>query len=71
MVLVRACRDTERMPEHVSVAIDFSPTRFAKSDVVKSIIFWLADTVLPETRLEIEIADGVPLDKNQPNLKTL
>ena len=71
LVLVRACGDAMRMPEHIRVSVNLSPAQFAKSDVVESVIFGLVDTGLPENRLELEITEGVFLAENQRNNETL
>lgn len=71
LVLLKACRDATRMPDHIKVAVNLSPTQFAKSDVIESVIFGLVDSGLPENRLELEITEGVFLADNPHNIEAL
>ena len=71
LVMLRACHDAMRMPEHISVAVNLSPVQFAKSDVAEAARFALSDSALPAERLEFEITEGVLMEETEPNLATL
>jgi diguanylate cyclase (GGDEF)-like protein/PAS domain S-box-containing protein len=70
-VLAQACTDATRMPDDVKVSINLSPVQFAKSNVVDSAIFALANSMLAPERLVIEITEGVLLAETEQNLETL
>jgi diguanylate cyclase (GGDEF)-like protein/PAS domain S-box-containing protein len=70
-VLARACRDAMTMPDDIKVAVNLSAVQFAMSNVVDSVMFALADSGLPERRLELEITESVFLVDSHENLKTL
>jgi len=59
------------MPDDIKVAVNLSAVQFATSNVVDSVMFALADSGLPERRLELEITESVFLADSQENLKTL
>jgi len=71
LVLVKACRDATRMPNWIKVAVNLSPTQFAKTDMLDSVIFGLACSGLPEGRLELEITETFFLDDSSENIRTL
>lgn len=71
LVLGKACRDVAKMPNHIRVAVNLSPVQFAKSDLVHAVTSALADARLQACRLELEITEGVFLEDNAQNLKTL
>jgi diguanylate cyclase (GGDEF)-like protein/PAS domain S-box-containing protein len=71
LVMVRACEDATRMPEGVRVSVNLSPVQFAKSNIVDSVIFALANSLLAAERLVIEITEGVLLAETEQNLETL
>jgi diguanylate cyclase (GGDEF)-like protein/PAS domain S-box-containing protein len=71
LVLRKAFHDVSKMPNHVKVAVNLSPIQFAKSDLVDTVITALAEAHLHESRLELEITEGVFLEDNAQNLKTL
>lgn len=70
-VLTKACRDAMTMPDDVKVAVNLSALQFAGADLVDTVTFALAQSGLPETRLELEITESVFLADSQENLKTL
>ena len=70
-VMAQACADAMRMPDDVKVSINLSPVQFAKSNVVESAIFALANSLLAPERLVIEITEGVLLAETEQNLETL
>jgi diguanylate cyclase (GGDEF)-like protein/PAS domain S-box-containing protein len=71
LVLARACRDAMMMPDDVKVAVNLSAVQFTKSNVLDSVMYALADSGLPERRLELEITESVFLADSEENLKTL
>jgi EAL domain-containing protein (putative c-di-GMP-specific phosphodiesterase class I) len=71
LLLVKACQDATRMPDDVTVAFNLSPVQFAKSDVIDGTVFALADSGLPEGRLEFEITEGVLMKETERNIAAL
>ena len=59
------------MPNSIKISINLSPVQFAKSNVVDSVIFALANAMLAPERLVIEITEGVLLTESEQNLETL
>lgn len=70
-VLAKACRDAVTMPGDVKVAVNLSALQFAGTNLIDSVTFALAESGLPESRLELEITESVFLADTQENLKTL
>ncbi|MBR0830750.1 EAL domain-containing protein [Bradyrhizobium manausense] len=70
-VLAKACRDAMTMPDDVKVAVNLSALQFAGTNLVDTVTFALAQSGLPQTRLELEITESVFLADTQENLKTL
>lgn len=70
-VLAKACRDAMTMPSDVKVAVNLSALQFAGTNLVDTVTFTLAQSGLPEARLELEITESVFLADTQENLKTL
>ncbi len=70
-VLARACRDAMSMPADVKVAVNLSALQFAGTNLVDTVTFALAQSGLPQTRLELEITESVFLADTEENLKTL
>jgi diguanylate cyclase (GGDEF)-like protein/PAS domain S-box-containing protein len=70
-VMAQACADATQMPDDVKVSINLSPVQFAKSNVVDSAIFALANSLLAPERMVIEITEGVLLAETAQNLETL
>lgn len=70
-VLAKACRDAMTMPGDVKVAVNLSALQFAGTSLVDTVTSALAQSGLPETRLELEITESVFLADTQENLKTL
>lgn len=70
-VLAKACRDAMTMPGDVKVAVNLSALQFAGTNLIDSVTFALAESGLPESRLELEITESVFLADTQENLKTL
>lgn len=70
-VLAKACRDAMTMPRDVKVAVNLSALQFAGTNLIDSVTFALAESGLPESRLELEITESVFLADTQENLKTL
>ncbi|MBR0840571.1 EAL domain-containing protein [Bradyrhizobium liaoningense] len=70
-VLTKACRDAMTMPGDVNVAVNLSALQFAGTNLVDAVTFALAQSGLPESRLELEITESVFLADTQENLKTL
>jgi diguanylate cyclase (GGDEF)-like protein len=60
-MLELACRDALFMPEHIHVAVNLSPVQFLRGDIVDTVGCALAQSGLPASRLELEIAEGVML----------
>lgn len=60
-VLERACSDARAWP-HIAVAVNISPTHFAKDTFVEDLEKTLAATWFPADRLEIEIVESAAFD---------
>lgn len=58
-VLAKACRDAMTMPSDVKVAVNLSALQFAGTNLVDTVTFTLAQSGLPEARLELEITESV------------
>ncbi|MDA9436856.1 hypothetical protein XH88_34675 [Bradyrhizobium sp. CCBAU 51627] len=71
LVLAKACRDAMKLPDDVKVAVNLSAVQFTKSNLVDVVKFALAESGLPERRLELEITESVFLADSAENLKTL
>ena len=69
--LSQACCDAKLMPGNIKVSVNVSAVQFAKSSIVDSTIFALADADLPPERLEIEITETVLLRDTEQNLVAL
>jgi diguanylate cyclase (GGDEF)-like protein len=62
-MLRRACTDAMTWPEHITVAVNFSPRQFALgANVAEHIAEVLSDTGLPPQRLEVEITESTLID---------
>src|SRR5207244_10187853 len=55
----------------MKVAVNLSALQFASGNLVDSVVVAVADSGLPERRLELEITESVFLADSQENLKTL
>jgi EAL domain-containing protein (putative c-di-GMP-specific phosphodiesterase class I) len=62
-VLERACRDVARWPVALRLAVNVSPTQFARGDIVAAVKHALAISGLPAQRLDIEITEAVLIRK--------
>ena len=63
LILRRACSDAMTWPEHINVAVNFSPRQFALgANVADHIRQVLVDTGLPPHRLEVEITESTLID---------
>jgi diguanylate cyclase (GGDEF)-like protein/PAS domain S-box-containing protein len=71
LVLAKACRDAMKMPDDVRIAVNLSAVQFTKSNLVDVVKSALAESGLPERRLELEITESVFLADSEENLKTL
>ena len=71
LVLAKACRHAVTLPNDIKVAVNLSALQFSSGNLVDSVMHALADSGLPETRLELEITESVFLADSQENLKTL
>lgn len=70
-VLRSACRDAAAWPDHVSVAVNLSPVQMRRPGLVNSVKRALGDSGLPAERLELEITEGVLLDRSETTLGML
>lgn len=71
VILRKACAAAMTWPEHIRVAVNFSPRQFALgADVAGDIQKVLTDTGLPPHRLEVEITESTIIDA-QDSLKQL
>ncbi len=70
-VLRRACAEAAKWPDHVSVAVNLSPSQFNNGGLVHTVMMALAASGLPARRLELEITETVLLQENENNPATL
>lgn len=70
-VIRQACRDAMSWPQPLSIAVNLSPAQFKSARLVEMIMSALASSGLPAERLELEITEGVLLQENEANLRTL
>jgi diguanylate cyclase (GGDEF)-like protein len=70
-VVRQACRDAASWPDHMTIAVNLSPAQFKSERLVEMMASALAASGLPAHRLELEITEGVLLQDNDANLKTL
>jgi diguanylate cyclase (GGDEF)-like protein/PAS domain S-box-containing protein len=69
--LQAACREAQRWPADVSVAVNLSPVQFKKGDVVAAVQAALALSGLRPERLELEITESIFLRDTADTLKAL
>jgi len=70
-VVRQACNDAATWPDHVSVAINLSPTQFRSPGLVPLILNALGTSGIAPARLELEITESVLLQNNETTLQTL
>jgi EAL domain-containing protein (putative c-di-GMP-specific phosphodiesterase class I) len=70
-VIRRACEDAARWPDHISVAVNLSPTQLSSKHLVPTLLSALAASQLPAHRLKLEITEAVLLQNTELTLKTL
>ena len=70
-VLARACADAMRWPAHVRVAVNLSPLQFRTGNLLQVVTDALARSGLPAKRLELEITEGLLLERSEHVLATL
>ncbi len=70
-VLRNACRDAAAWPGGVSVAVNLSPVQMRRPGLVQSVRAALAESGLPAERLELEVTEGVLLDRSETTLGML
>jgi diguanylate cyclase (GGDEF)-like protein len=64
-VLRTACAEAAKWPETVTVAVNLSPIQFKSHALPTTVRTVLAETGLPENRLELEITEGVFLSNDE------
>ncbi|ERP91228.1 hypothetical protein Q669_32020 [Labrenzia sp. C1B10] len=70
-VLRKACADAAMWPSFIKVAVNLSPVQFRSKRVAEAVFTALATSRLPANRLELEITEGVLLDRTDDVLRTL
>ena len=63
-VLRRACRDMVSQPEHLKIAVNFSPLQFKDPRLVDKVRAALAESGLAPSRLEVEITESTLLQQD-------
>lgn len=66
-----ACAEMAARSNHLTVAVNFSPVQFRKSDVVAAVREALANSGLPASRLEVEITESTLMKKDARTIKVL
>ncbi|NRA20086.1 MAG: EAL domain-containing protein [Oceanospirillaceae bacterium] len=59
IVLEMSCRDASKLPEHISVSVNVSPSQFARSDIPALCERYLTQYGLNPQRLELEITESM------------
>ena len=59
--ILRACRQIVLLPDHVTIAVNVSPSQFRSSGIVDTVKQALADTGLAPPRLTLEVTETVIL----------
>ncbi len=70
-VLRSACREAQKWPAHVSVAVNLSHVQFSNRGLPEVVASALASSGLEPSRLELEITEGVLLQDTEATLETL
>ncbi|MBF0858516.1 bifunctional diguanylate cyclase/phosphodiesterase [Gluconobacter sp. LMG 31484] len=70
-VLLEACAQASRLPEHIRVAVNISAVQFLHDDMYAAVIQTLFQTGLAANRLELELTESIFLDAVQRNLETM
>lgn len=69
--LEEACRTAASWPGHISVAVNLSPAQFKADGLVEAVKAALRASGLQPGRLQLEITESLPLEKNGRNLAIL
>ncbi|HEY8580715.1 MAG TPA: EAL domain-containing protein [Beijerinckiaceae bacterium] len=69
--LRRACAEAAHWPEHVTLAVNVSPTQFRRGNLAFAVVAALAESGLPARRLELEITETVMLQSTKVTTGTL
>jgi diguanylate cyclase (GGDEF)-like protein/PAS domain S-box-containing protein len=70
-VLLTACVEATRWPQHTKVAINISPVQFRSPGLALKVIGALAESGLSPHRLELEITEAVLIRDDEMALRTL
>ena len=70
-ILRQACKDAVSWPDHIKIAVNLSPVQFRSKRVAEAVFTALAISRLPARRLELEITEGLLLDRTEHVLTSL
>jgi EAL domain-containing protein (putative c-di-GMP-specific phosphodiesterase class I) len=70
-VLREACRRAVTWPEAIGVAVNVSPKQLRQADFCQTVIQIIQETGIAPCRLELEITEGVLMQRTQKNLEIL
>ncbi|MFA5951828.1 MAG: EAL domain-containing protein [Hyphomicrobium sp.] len=70
-VLLKACAAAVNWPSMVTVAVNFSPLQFRRSNVFEMVANTLRSTGLPPGRLEVEITESVFMENSEQVIQVL
>ncbi|TMJ06214.1 MAG: EAL domain-containing protein [Alphaproteobacteria bacterium] len=70
-VLLTACTEATRWPDHTKLAINISPVQFRSPGLALKVIGALAESGLSPRRLELEITEAVLIRDDEAALRTL
>jgi len=70
-VLLEACAQASRLPEHIRIAVNISAVQFLHDDMYAAVIQTLFQTGLAADRLELELTESIFLEAVQRNLDTM
>lgn len=67
----KACEVAATWPQPIRIAVNLSPVQFKSRNLLPAIVNALSSSKLEPQRLELEITEGVLLDNNAANMRTL
>ncbi|MFC7290704.1 putative bifunctional diguanylate cyclase/phosphodiesterase [Hirschia litorea] len=70
-IIRTAIAEAATWPDHITVAINLSPTQMKNPSLISTVINALATNALDPARVEFEITESVLLEESEINIKTL
>lgn len=70
-IIRTAIAEAAMWPDHISVAINLSPTQMKNPSLISTVVSALATNSMDPSRVEFEITESVLLEESDVNIKTL